>query len=247
MKKILTPIAVLTSFCSASAFAAVMAPQSAPAPVVGSQTQQEIVQLQREVAQLTQAQIHQMHSVPTQASQGVAVKPAAVTPMKSSDVTNNQHSVFGTLVVTGPSVGLPSHYDGSSLVVNSPSINTDYRLLQRSSTERTQLHAHGYQSTYPHVVLSGNLEGAVSYTSPYSGSYQSDINLTGAELAAYMEITSWVNGFMTVDYDDTPVASGPGRVENSRFFLDKGFITIGNLDRSSFYGSMGQMYVPFGR
>jgi hypothetical protein len=244
MKKIVTPVVVLASLCSASAFAAVMAPQGAPAPVVGSQTQQEITQLQQQVAQLRQALMVQAHQTQTHAA--APVKPAAV-PTKSSDVINNQHSVFGTLVVTGPSVGLPSHYDGSSLVVNSPSINTDYRLLQRSATESAQLKAHGYKATYPHVVLSGNLEGAASYTSPYTGTYQSDINLTAAELAAYMEITPWVNGFMTISYDDTPVADGPGRVENSRFFLDKGFITIGDLNKSPLYGTIGQQYVPFGR
>lgn len=246
MKRILTPVVIFTSLCSASAFAAVMSPQHAPAPAMASmnaprqaqntsQLAQQVAQLQQEVNQLKQSQ-----GQPS----AKAVTPAL---MKSKDVTKDQHSVFGTFVVTGPSVGLPTHYDGSSLLVNSPSISTDYRLLQRSVNERTQLQKHGYQSTYPHIVLSGNVEAAGSFSDPYHGAKESDINLTGAELDTYMEITPWVNGFMTLQYDDTPVADGPGRVENSRFFLGKGFITVGNLAKSSVYGSVGQIYLPFGR
>ena len=47
-------------------------------------------------------------------------------------------------------------------------------------------------------------------------------------------------------YENIPGTS-PRRISNSRVFLDRGFIIIGNFNRSPIYGSLGQMYVPFGR
>ena len=35
--------------------------------------------------------------------------------------------------------------------------------------------------------------------------------------------------------------------DNSRLYLSRGFVTIGDLDRSPFYFTVGQMYLPFGR
>jgi hypothetical protein len=67
------------------------------------------------------------------------------------------------------------------------------------------------------------------------------------------EVTPWVNAFMNFSYEDatsdnTLGASGSKRRNsNSRIYLDKGFITFGNFTESGLYGSIGQLYVPFGR
>ena len=39
---------------------------------------------------------------------------------------------------------------------------------------------------------------------------------------------------------------GGRRIDNSNVFLDNGFITVGNFNKSHYYGTIGQLYVPFG-
>jgi hypothetical protein len=54
-----------------------------------------------------------------------------------------------------------------------------------------------------------------------------------------------------MDYDSTlsesltPIVPAP-RIANLRIYLDQGFMTIGNLDKSDWYLSAGQVYIPFG-
>jgi hypothetical protein len=52
-------------------------------------------------------------------------------------------------------------------------------------------------------------------------------------------------------YDDSNgVSEGSfnnnARTQNSRLYLNKAFVTIGDFSQTPFYGSIGQMYVPFG-
>ena len=56
---------------------------------------------------------------------------------------------------------------------------------------------------------------------------------------------------MSIDFDNAPLRNpltlGSGNpINNSRLFLQRAFFTIGNLDTSPIYFSMGQMFVPFG-
>ncbi|OGT31939.1 MAG: hypothetical protein A3E87_00065 [Gammaproteobacteria bacterium RIFCSPHIGHO2_12_FULL_35_23] len=155
---------------------------------------------------------------------------------------------FGTDVVTGPFTSGPTYYNGSDLIVNSPSINEDVTLLRRRADSIIARRKVGLPSApNPRLVLSGALEGIVQYSSSYQGKSTSDINLATSKLDIFAEITNWVNGYMSFAYDDSPPNTSANRIDNSRLFLDKGFITIGNLLSSPVYGSMGQMYLPFGR
>ena len=49
-----------------------------------------------------------------------------------------------------------------------------------------------------------------------------------------------------IAYDASPPDVGP-RINNSAFNLNMGFVNIGNLDKTPFYFTAGQLYVPFGR
>ncbi len=52
---------------------------------------------------------------------------------------------------------------------------------------------------------------------------------------------------MALAYDSAPPTATRQRVANSSVFLNMGFINIGNLNKSPFYMTAGQLFVPFGR
>lgn len=155
----------------------------------------------------------------------------------------------GTPVVTSPYLGLRSEFDGSDLIVNLPSVNEDLRLLKHRYILDNNLYEryHKIPET-PLIELSGQLGAIASYTDPYHGNAQNDIDLTDAELDVVVHAHEWVTGFMAINYDNSPKSGYVNhRVSNSRLFLNKGFITLGNLRNSPFYMTIGQLYVPFGR
>jgi len=155
---------------------------------------------------------------------------------------------LGDSVVIAPFTEQPTFYSGGQLVVNAPSINTDAKLLYRRYLDQQKfLKANLPLPANPRLVLSGSVTGQAIVSNPYAGAHSTDINLSGAELDAFAELTDWVNGFISMTYDDSLADTSNRRVSNSNIHLDKGFITIGNFRASSFYGSIGQMYVPFGR
>lgn len=157
-------------------------------------------------------------------------------------------------VSTGPYVGLPIQYTGSNLVVNSPSVNTDLQLLGlRKSINEHLISTLGQtpivKEEHPHLLLSGILESQASYVdrTPGSNASSSDIDVTNVSLdALILGPSPWLLGFMELSYDNGLPSSNSYRVSNSRIFVNKAFITIGNLQESPVYGTFGQFYVPFG-
>lgn len=155
--------------------------------------------------------------------------------------------VGGIPIMASPYLGVRSKFDGSDLISSMPVINEDLRLL----TQEQKLRAVYTNLDLPipdHSIidLSGEIQGIALYQRPFAGAKTSDINVSDAELDTAVIFNRWVSGFMTVNFDNTPPAIGP-RFVNSRFFMDRGFLTIGDLDCSPFYGSVGQLYVPFGQ
>ena len=145
-------------------------------------------------------------------------------------------------VSIGPYLTKDDLFDGSELIVNTPSIREASRLLQAQAKleqECSELAAPG--PAYPRLTFSGYLEGQAAYSDPYTGSSVNNINLTGAELDTYVEASPLIHGFMALDYDPDDLNDG------SKVFLNRAFILIGNLTQSPFYGEVGQIYVPFGR
>jgi len=154
-------------------------------------------------------------------------------------------------VITSPHLGLRSAYDASDLIVNLPTVNEDLRLLRNRYKFEKTLQGQALYYKRPVVEFSGKIEGIVSNTRSFSGKTSNDINLLAARLDTLIEASPWALGFMSFTYDPTfldPAVTGFGaRVHNSRLFLERGFITIGKLDTSDFYFSLGQMYANFGR
>lgn len=157
-------------------------------------------------------------------------------------------------VSSGPYIGIPLEYAGTNLIINTPSVNQDVALLKLRKNINTRLQAlgMGQETDHSHILLSGIVEGQADYVDPGEGSTTSDIDLTNATLDVYVLGPShWISSLISMTYDkETGTSSGSfannSRDLNSRLFIRQAFITIGDFQKTPVYGSIGQMYVPFG-
>ncbi len=154
---------------------------------------------------------------------------------------------FFDAVVVSPFLGLSSGYDADNLMVNISSINTDLRVARQRQRLQEEAEKEGvYLPTHPIIEISGALESQLRTQWPYSGGNRGDIDLTYAELDVASQINRWASGFLAFEFDNSPNFSSVNRTENSNVFLNRGFINIGNLTVSPFYGTIGQFYIPTG-
>lgn len=159
-----------------------------------------------------------------------------------------------SFVSTGPYIGVPLQYSGSNLIVNSPSVNQDVALLSLRKNINQRITALGLkpQDEHSHLLLSGTIEGQGIYKNIGGGANSSDIDLTNVGIDAYiLGPSSWTSGLISLSYDNnigaqTGSLSINSRSQNSRVFVNKAFIIVGDFLKSPFYGTLGQMYVPFG-
>lgn len=166
--------------------------------------------------------------------------------------TTNNASVYtqGPTVTTSPYLGIRSAYDGGDLIVNLSSMNEDLRLLRQRKKLKDTLGIDP-AANRPLVEISGDVAGEGTYYSTFKCHSGTDIDLTSARLDAFSEVSEWASGYISIDYDSSPLPSAiPGsgyRLKNSKLLLKRGFLTIGNLSYSPVYFSLGQMFAPFGR
>ncbi len=160
-----------------------------------------------------------------------------------------------SFVSSGPYIGIPLEFSGSNLIVNSPSVNEDVTLLKlrKNIIQRLESYGRPEDANGSHILLSGTIQGQGLFSNNDGGTNgQSDINLTTAALDAYVLGPSrWTSGLLELSYDnnlgtETGSFSSNNRTQNSRVFVNKAFVVIGDFMRSPFYASFGQMFVPFG-
>jgi len=156
----------------------------------------------------------------------------------------------GVPVVSSPYMGVRSEFDGSDLIVNLSVINEDLRLLKHHQRFERSIIKNGLElPRHPVIEISGKVEGLAKYTWPYYGVSTGDIDLASAEVHFLSIINPWVTSYVSLSYDDGYPPAGPTgrRLSNARIFVKEGFMTLGRLERSPFYATLGQFFVPFGR
>lgn len=167
------------------------------------------------------------------------------------DYNHFPHTVFrfgSVAVISSPYIGIRSEFDASDLIVNISSINEDLRLIEQMSTMEKVLKDYGAPPlTYPLIELSGRVEALTFYEKPPVRADFADVDLGSIELATTAYLNNWALGFVTFDFDGTPPVISGKRVDNSRLYVNKGFLTLGNLTAYPVYTTWGQYYVPFGR
>lgn len=162
-----------------------------------------------------------------------------------------EKSGYGMPVFSSPSFGVRSNaYDADDLMVNLSSVNRDLVLLKQMQKMDNYVLEHGGEiSSRPIIILSGAVEGLLANESRYNNSDKTDVNLSRAELDVVGKVGSWATASMVVSYDDDYGVKDSDtytRVNNSRIYIDRAFLTIGNLNKFPAYTSLGQLYAPFG-
>ncbi|WP_133133938.1 LbtU family siderophore porin [Legionella parisiensis] len=155
--------------------------------------------------------------------------------------------IAGTPVIASPYLGDRPAFDGSDYIVNISSINRDIRLLQQRRRLYRAYRNMGYPiPERPIIALSGKAEPVGMLNSDYVGGTNVDLTLGSSELNVAAALNQNVEAYIAIAYDASPPEVGP-RINNSAFNLNMGFVNIGNLDKTPFYFTAGQVYVPFGR
>lgn len=258
----LKPIAVGVALSTLSA-GAVFASSSDAATL--KEVNQEMAAMQSQMAAL-KSQVRSLRSKLQKQQQQEAVRHNTVVASQHTETSSSTHSKgktyptdsdgsfndnyyhFGNSVVLAPSTGVPPHYDGSSFIISSPSVNENIDILERTKDEIEYYKKEmGKMPSLPRLVLSGDLLGIGQMSNSYQGKSNSDIDLTGADLVAQAVITPWVSGMMELSYDNSAAVESTRRIDNSRIYLNQGFMTIGNFSVSPFFATLGQFYAPFGR
>jgi len=140
----------------------------------------------------------------------------------------------------GPYLNKDRLFDGSELLVNVSTNREDDRLLLQQYQLAQDCEKLGIPFPgYPRLVISGKLEAMYNFAQNYSGPNTNKLWFDAAELDLNLQATSWVNVYASIDYD-------PSRTSH-QVFMNRAFMTIGNLEKSPVYLTVGRMYVPFGR
>ena len=151
----------------------------------------------------------------------------------------------GPAVVTSPAMGVRrSAEDGSDLMINLSSINEDLVLLRlRQRMDNYAVEQGLPVPERPIIALSGGVEGVIDY---YNEGKKAGIHFSRAELDIVGEASPWATAVINMVYEDSAHAAYWPRVNHSRFKLDRGFLTLGQLNKCPIYLTIGQIFAPFG-
>ncbi len=138
-------------------------------------------------------------------------------------------------------------YAGGNLISSLPSVRTDIGVLKRNYSEQKEAKSLGLHApSYPRLTVGASMEAAIlddhmSNAAARKGSF----DLNSMNFMALFQATEWITAYVNTMYN-TDDLNKNGKL-GFKFSLFSGFITIGNLSRSPFFFTIGEMRVPFGR
>ncbi len=161
---------------------------------------------------------------------------------------------MGTMpVVTAPyigDIGSGQNLAPSGLLITLPNYTIDLGLLKQKQKLDNAFAETGEKPPHGLLQISGRVETQAWAARNTNSKTSSDINVTDVELDFNSQVGDWVTAFIGLKYDGGSSLNGfqhVSRINHSRVFVDKAFITIGNLNKTPFYGTIGQKYVSFGQ
>ena len=157
-------------------------------------------------------------------------------------------NIGGFAVITSPYLHPAMSYNGGDLIVNFSSINKDVAMMQQRQAFQNAMASKGFgmPSSGSLLELSGEVEGDLfAQNKGMNHSPSSDLYVGDAELDMQAIINRWLTAYMNFSYDNSPNEAG-NRVEGN-IVLDNGFFTLGDLNKSLWRMTVGQLYVPFGQ
>lgn len=157
--------------------------------------------------------------------------------------------IGGVPVISSPYVGNISSFDGSHLITSFARTRLPLNILaSRQNMENFMRDDGGMPMTdRPFVVIGGDIEVTPFIQSSDGGDTSADVNFREIYVGITAGINAWITAYTAFAFDSAPPVEGGSTVTNSNIFLDHGFVTIGNFNRSPFYSTIGQTFVPFGR
>ena len=193
-----------------------------------------LAQLERKIA-LLQTEVKALRHQIQPAKQPQTVSKKANVPQR----TNR----YQAAVMTSPTMGLISEYDGRDLIVSYSSMKQYLKLLNQRQRFSKDWHDHGLNR--PALQLSGGVEGQFQWADDAAG-HTTDIDLSRFELDVLAEVNPWIAAMGSMSYDNGSDAA-QDRTKSSNLYLKRGFFVLGDLSKSPYYAAFGQMYMPFGR
>lgn len=156
--------------------------------------------------------------------------------------------IAGTPVITSPYLGARPAFDGSDYIVNISSINRDIRLMEQRRNLYKGYREVGYvPPDVPVITLSGKVLPILTAGRNYYNQLTNNIDLGADELDVAAIVNESAEAYMAIAYNAAAPGVGAQRVAKSGLSLNMGFVNFGNLEKTPFYLTVGQVYIPFGR
>ncbi|WP_316357994.1 LbtU family siderophore porin [Candidatus Neptunichlamydia sp. REUL1] len=172
-------------------------------------------------------------------------------PSEEKEMTLQQRiaNYFGTFVTSSPYPGVRATFEGTELMASLSNVNKDLQILLELAESTKYMQEKGIPFPInPRIFLSGEIEFTGFVQKDARGRAQSDLDITDAEVDFLIVVAPWLYGFIGLEYDNSvDSALSSSRIASSRFHADSLFITFGDFSKESWYGTLGQTYVPYGQ
>ena len=152
-----------------------------------------------------------------------------------ADASSNQASSQSSNQSSGPAFGFASHYGAD---VNSvPHPQSVAYLLQQKNKVPYESAVFGVQAEFDQQKWDGDAEYYDGVNREYVNNYGSGSYVNVVRFNTLVNFNKWVSAYFRVE------AAG---VDGLKPSFANAFVTVGNLDYSPFYVSVGQNYLPVG-